>query len=179
MSAEDTLSRFLAKKPKISEGVFIALSAVVVGDVRLGKNSSVWYNTVLRADINYISIGEETNIQDGVIGHLANELPLLVGKQVTVGHGAVIHACTIEDECLIGMNATVLDGARIGKQSIVAAGAVVPVGTQVPDGSLVAGVPGRIKRTLTDSQRSSLAGWAEKYLEVSKAHQSLGYQKYD
>ena len=114
-----------------------------------------------------------------MIGHLANELPLLVGKQVTVGHGAVIHACTIEDECLIGMNATVLDGARIGKQSIVAAGAVVPVGTQVPDGSLVAGVPGRIKRKLTDSQRSSLAGWAEKYLEVSKVHQSLGYQKYD
>ena len=106
--------------------MFIASSAVVVGDVRLGEHSSVWYNAVLRGDINYISIGDETNVQDGVIGHLSDDHPLLVGNRVTIGHGAVIHACTIEDECLIGMNATILDGSHIGKQSIVAAGSLVP-----------------------------------------------------
>jgi carbonic anhydrase/acetyltransferase-like protein (isoleucine patch superfamily) len=173
MSVRDRLSCFLGKKPTLSNGVFIAPNAVVVGDVRLGEYSSVWYNAVLRGDINYISIGKETNIQDGVIGHLADDHPLIVGSQVTVGHGAVIHACTIEDECLIGMNATILDGAHIGKQSIVAAGSLVPAGTHIPDGSLFAGVPGELKKTLNEKQRSSLAGWAQKYLEVSKAHQSL------
>ena len=173
MSVRDRLSCFLSKKPTISKGVFIAPSAVIVGDVRLGEYSSVWYNAVLRGDINYISIGKETNIQDGVIGHLADDHPLLVGSHVTVGHGAVIHACTIEDECLIGMNATILDGAHIGKQSIVAAGSLVPAGTHIPDGSLFAGVPGELKKTLNEKQRSSLTGWAKKYLEVSKAHQSF------
>ena len=95
------------------------------------------------ADINYISIGKCSNIQDGVIGHLSDDFPLIVGDYVTVGHGAVLHACTIEDECLIGMNSTILDGATIGKNSIVAAGAVVPVGMNVPEGSLVAGMPAK------------------------------------
>ena len=144
----------------------------MVGDVRLGDGSSVWYGTVLRGDINFISIGEGTNLQDGVIGHLADDFPLEVGKFVTVGHGAVIHACVIEDECLIGMNATVLDGARIGRQSIVAAGAVVPQGMQVPEGSLVAGVPAATRRTLSPERRLGLRKWAEKYIEVSKAHQA-------
>ena len=143
----------------------------MVGDVRLGDGSSVWYGSVLRGDINFISIGEGTNLQDGVIGHLADDFPLEVGKFVTVGHGAVIHACVIEDECLIGMNATVLDGARIGRQSIVAAGAVVPQGMQVPEGSLVAGVPAATRRTLSPERRLGLRKWAEKYIEVSKAHQ--------
>ena len=111
-------------------------------------------------------------MQDGVIGHLADDFPLEVGKFVTVGHGAVIHACVIEDECLIGMNATVLDGARIGRQSIVAAGAVVPQGMQVPEGSLVAGVPAATRRTLSPERRLGLRKWAEKYIEVSKAHQA-------
>ena len=144
----------------------------MVGDVRLGDGCSVWYGSVLRGDINFISIGEGTNLQDGVIGHLADDFPLEVGKYVTVGHGAVIHACVIEDECLIGMNATVLDGARIGRQSIVAAGAVVPQGMQVPEGSLVAGVPAVTRRTLSPERRLGLRKWAEKYVEVSKAHQA-------
>ena len=144
----------------------------MVGDVRLGDGCSVWYGSVLRGDINFISIGEGTNLQDGVIGHLADDFPLEVGKFVTVGHGAVIHACVIEDECLIGMNATVLDGARIGRQSIVAAGAVVPQGMQVPEGSLVAGVPAATRRTLSPERRLGLRKWAEKYVEVSKAHQA-------
>lgn len=173
LSVEERLSKFLSKKPLIGTGVFIAPSAVVVGDVTLGNNSSVWYNCVLRGDINSITIGSGTNIQDGVIGHLADDYPLIVGNRVTVGHGAVIHACKIEDECLVGMNATVLDGAHIGKQSIVAAGSVVPVGTVVPEGSLFAGVPGKVKKILSVHQRSSLKILAEKYLSVARAHQAI------
>jgi len=168
----ERLANYLNKNPALGEGVFIAPSATVVGDVRLGDGSSVWYGAVLRGDINFISIGEGTNLQDGVIGHLADDFPLEVGKYVTVGHGAVIHACVIEDECLIGMNATVLDGARIGRQSIVAAGTVVPQGMQVPEGSLVAGVPAATRRTLSPERRLGLRKWAEKYVEVSKAHQA-------
>lgn len=173
MSVEERLSEFLSKKPLIGDDVFIAPGAVVVGDVTVGNNSSVWYNCVLRGDINSITIGFGTNIQDGVIGHLADDYPLIVGNMVTVGHGAVIHACTIEDECLIGMNATVLDGAHIGKQSIIAAGSVVPVGTVIPEGSLFAGVPGEVKKRLSVQQRSSLKTWAEKYLSVSRAHREI------
>ena len=173
MSVTKRLSAFLGKTPTFGDNVYIAPTAVVVGDVRIGSRSSVWYNAVLRGDINYISIGEDTNIQDGVIGHLADDFPLIVGNRVTVGHGAIIHACTIEDECLIGMNATILGGAMIGKNSIIAAGSLVPAGTQVPEGSLFAGVPGKVKKNLSEKQQSSLAGWANKYLEVAKVHKAL------
>ena len=166
------LSTYLDKKPTLGDGVYIAPTATVIGDVRLGEAASVWYGAVLRGDINFISIGEGTNLQDGVIGHLADEFPLEVGNYVTVGHGAVIHACVIEDECLIGMNATVLDGARIGRQSIVAAGTVVPQGMQVPEGSLVAGMPAATRKTLSLERRLGLRKWAEKYIEVAKAHQA-------
>ena len=152
--------------------MFIAPKATVIGDVRLGQDSSVWYGAVLRGDINFISVGEGSNLQDGAIGHLSDDLPLEVGAYVTVGHGAVIHACVIEDECLVGMNATILDGARIGRQSIVAAGTVVPQGMQVPEGSLVAGVPATISKTLSPERRQGLRRWAEKYVEVAKAHGS-------
>lgn len=170
---EDRLSRYLSKKATLGKNVFIAPTAIVVGDVTLGDSSSVWYNAVLRGDINSIVIGDRTNIQDGVVGHLSDDYPLLVGNDVTVGHGAVIHACTIGDECLIGMNATILDGAKVGKQSIIAAGSVVPVGTVVPEGALFAGVPGVVKKILGDEQRSNLKNWADKYLVVSDAHRSM------
>lgn len=173
MNVKDRLAEFLAQKPSCGSDVFIAPNAVVVGDVRIGKQSSIWYGSVLRGDINYIQIGSFSNLQDGVIGHLSDDRPLLVGDYVTVGHGAIIHACTIEDECLIGMNATVLDGAVVGKQSIIAAGTVVPAGMLIPPGSLVAGVPGTIKRQLGVEKRNGLKKWAEKYLEVAKAHQEL------
>ena len=169
------LSTYLDKKPTLGKGVFIAPSATIIGDVRLGAGASVWYGAVLRGDINFISIGEGTNLQDGAIGHLADDLPLEVGDFVTVGHGAVIHACVIEDECLIGMNATVLDGARIGRQSIVAAGTVVPQGMQVPEGSLVAGIPAATRKALSPERRQGLRKWAEKYVEVAKAHQARAH----
>jgi gamma-carbonic anhydrase len=167
------LTTYLTKKPTIGEGVFIAPSATIIGDVRLGEEASVWYGAVLRGDINFISVGKGTNLQDGVICHLSDDYPLEVGNFVTVGHGAVIHACVIEDECLIGMNSTILDGARIGRQSIVAAGTVVPQGMQIPAGSLVAGVPATIRKALSPDRCLGLRKWAEKYLEVSKAHQAL------
>ena len=174
MKVEDRLEIFLGQKPTLGVSCYVAPTATVVGDVRVGSHSSLWYGCVLRGDINYISIGESSNLQDGVIGHLADDYPLEVGNFVTVGHGAILHACTIGDECLIGMGATILDGAIIGSQSIVAAGTVVPMGMQVPPGSLVAGVPGQLKKPLSQKKRESLRGWAEKYLAVKEAHRKLG-----
>ncbi|HAW97463.1 MAG TPA: gamma carbonic anhydrase family protein [Opitutae bacterium] len=170
MKVTDRLCAFLGKEPTLGENAFVAPTATVVGDVRLGDGVSVWYGAVLRADINFISIGEGSNLQDGVIGHLADDFPLEIGQYATIGHAAVIHACAIGDECLIGMNATVLDGAVIGSQSIVAAGSVVPEGMQIPDGSLVAGVPATIRKPLSRDRREGIRAWAEKYLEVAKAH---------
>ena len=173
MSVADRVSTFLSRRPSFDSSVFIAKNATVLGDVRIGANSSVWYQTVLRGDINHIQIGEGTNLQDGVICHLSDDYPVVVGNYVTIGHGAIVHACTIEDECLIGMNSTILDGAVIGRNSIIAAGTVVPVGTVVPSGSLVAGVPGVVKKELSSSQQCSIRGWAEKYIEVKEAHRKL------
>ena len=173
MKVEDRLEFFLLKSPSLDKNVYVSNSASVIGDVRIGRNSSIWYGSVLRGDINYISIGESSNLQDGVIGHLSDDFPLIVGSFVTVGHGAILHACTIEDECLIGMGATILDGARIGTQSVIAAGTVVPVGMEVPPGSLVAGVPGKFKKALNDEERVKLRSWAEKYLVVKEAHRKL------
>jgi len=137
---------------------------VVLGDVTLGENSSVWYGAVLRGDINRIVIGHHTNIQDNAVLHLADELPCLVGNWVTIGHSAVVHACTVGDECLIGMGAVILDGAQIGAQSIVGAKALVKQGMQVPPGSLLLGAPAKVVRALSPEERAGLKHWAEKYV---------------
>ena len=170
MDTNKRLNKHLGEEPLYGPDVFVAPTAVVLGDVQMDEGSSLWYGGVLRGDINSIKIGKYSNLQDGVIGHLADDYPLVVGQYVTVGHGAVIHACEIGDECLIGMNSTVLDGAKIGKQSIVAAGSLVPAGMEVPAGSLVAGVPAKIKKQLSEEQRGGLKKWAVKYLAVAKAH---------
>ena len=170
MDTTERLEKFLGEEPMYGPDVFVAPTAVVVGDVQLDEGASLWYGGVLRGDINSIKIGKFSNLQDGVIGHLADDHPLVVGQYVTVGHGAVIHACEVEDECLIGMNSTILDGAKIGRQSIVAANSLVPAGMEVPEGSLVAGVPAKVKRELTQEERDKLKAWAEKYLLVAKAH---------
>ena len=170
MDTTKRLEKYISEEPLYGPDVFGAPTAVVVGDVQLDEGASLWYGGVLRGDINSIKIGKYSNLQDGVIGHLADDYPLVVGQYVTVGHGAVIHACEIGDECLIGMNATILDGAKIGKQSIVAANSLVPAGMEVPEGSLVAGVPAQIKKELSKKEREKLKGWAEKYLMVAKAH---------
>src|SRR5262245_55071856 len=131
----------------------------------LGDHSSVWYNAVLRGDINRIVVGHHTNVQDNAVVHLADEFPCLIGNWVTVGHAVILHACTVGDECLIGMSAVVLDGAIIGKQCLVGAKSLVTPGTTIPDGSLVLGAPAKVIRALTDLERSQLRCWAEKYVD--------------
>ncbi len=157
------LDTYLRKKPTLGKKVYISKGSIVIGDVTLGDYSSVWYNAVLRADINKIVIGHHSNVQDNAVIHLAEEIPCIVGNWVTIGHSAVVHACTIGDGCLIGINATILDGAVIGEQCIVAANALVPPGTKVPAGSLVMGCPAKIKRSLSKEERCNLEFLAEHY----------------
>lgn len=161
------LERFLLKQPTIGKDVFIAKGAAVIGDVTLGDHSSVWFNAVLRGDINRIVVGHHSNIQDNAVLHLADDFPCLVGNYVTVGHSAIVHACSVGDECLIGMGAVVLDGAVIGDQCLIGAKALVTQGMKVPPGSLVLGSPGKVVRDLTPAERSGLKHWATKYVENS------------
>src|SRR6266446_5620783 len=161
---EKQLETFLQKPPTIGKEVYIARGAVVVGDVTLGHYSSVWCNAVLRGDINRIVIGHHTNIQDGSVLHLADDFPCILGNYVTVGHGAILHACTIGNEVLVGMGSTVLDGAIVGDQCLIGAGALITPGVQIPPGSMVLGAPAKVVRELTPQERVSLKGWAEKYV---------------
>ena len=140
------LDKFLRKKPALGKNVFIAKNATVIGDVTLGAHSSVWYGAVLRGDINRIVVGHHSNIQDNAVLHLADDFPCLLGNWVTVGHGAIVHACTVGDETLVGMGAVILDGAVIGKQSLIGAKALVTQGTKIPPGSLVLGAPAKVVR---------------------------------
>jgi len=159
------LDRFLRRRPKIGRSVFIARTATVIGDVTLGAHASVWYGAVLRGDINCIVVGHHCNIQDNAVLHLADDYPCLLGDWVTVGHGAVVHACKVGDEVLVGMGAVILDGAVIGKQSLIGARALVTQGMKIPPGSLVLGTPARVVRKLTPAERGDLKGWAQKYVD--------------
>jgi gamma-carbonic anhydrase len=158
------LDKYLGRKPKLGKGVYLAPGAVVLGDVTLGDYSSVWCNAVLRGDINRIVVGRRTNIQDNAVLHLADDLPCILGNDVTVGHAAIVHACTVGDQVLIGMGSVILDGAVIGKQSLVGAGALVTPGTRIPPSSLVLGSPARVARKLTPAERANLKTLAEKYV---------------
>jgi carbonic anhydrase/acetyltransferase-like protein (isoleucine patch superfamily) len=164
MPVEQQLDQFLRQRPKLGRDVYLARSAVVLGDVTLGDGSSVWYNAVLRGDINRIVIGHHTNIQDNAVLHLADEFACIVGSWVTIGHGAIVHACTVGDECLVGMGAVILDGAEIGSQCLIGAKALVTPGTTIPDGSLVLGAPAKVVRELRPDERGQLRSWAEKYV---------------
>ena len=159
------LDKFLRQTPKFSKGVYIAKTAVVIGDVTLGAHSSVWYGAVLRDDINRIVVGHHTNIQDNAVLHLADDFACIVGNWVTVGHSAIVHACTVGDEVLVGMGAVILDGAVIGKQSIIGARALVTQGMKIPPGSLVLGAPAKVVRKLTKEERAGLKWWAQKYMD--------------
>src|SRR5882757_2349164 len=159
------LDTFLRKKPKLGKKVFIARTATVIGDVTLGAHASVWYGAVLRGDINRIVVGHHSNIQDNAVLHLADDFPCLLGNWVTVGHGAIVHACTVGDETLVGMGAVILDGAVIGKQSLIGARALVTQGMKIPAGSLVLGAPAKVVRKLSKEERAGLRWWAEKYVD--------------
>jgi carbonic anhydrase/acetyltransferase-like protein (isoleucine patch superfamily) len=160
--------------PRLHPTAFVVPNATVIGDVTVKEEASVWYRAVLRGDINRILIGPRTNIQDAAVVHLADDFPAILGEMVTVGHGAIIHACTIADEVLIGMGAIVLDGAEIGARSIIGANALITAGTRIPPGSLVVGSPGKVIRQLPLDEQTGIKRWALKYVENAKhfrAHQ--------
>jgi carbonic anhydrase/acetyltransferase-like protein (isoleucine patch superfamily) len=156
--------------PDIHASAYIAASADVIGRVSLGEESSVWYHATLRGDINSITIGPRSNIQDNAVIHLADDYGCQVGELVTVGHSAILHACTVEDETLIGMGAIILDGAVIGARSIIGAGALVTGGTIIPPGSLVVGSPAKVVRTLSLDEQRNVKTWAEKYVRISREY---------
>lgn len=152
--------------PRVHPTAYIDESAQVIGDVEIGEESSVWMAVVIRGDVHRIRIGRRSNIQDGTIVHVMKDAhAAIIGDNVTIGHAAVIHGCTIEDRCLIGMGAIVLNGARIGTGSIVAAGALVTEGTEIPPGSLVMGSPGKVKRTLGDEAVAEIQMYADRYVQ--------------
>jgi gamma-carbonic anhydrase len=161
---EQQLEKFLTRRPRLGKGAFVARSAVVIGDVTIGDRSSIWFNAVLRGDLNRIVVGHHTNVQDNAVLHLADNFPCVVGNYVTIGHGAMVHACTVEDGSLIGMGATILDGAVIGTQSLVGARALVTEGTRIPPGSLVLGMPARVVRRLATREKAALKAIAMKYV---------------
>jgi carbonic anhydrase/acetyltransferase-like protein (isoleucine patch superfamily) len=170
MEFSDRLARYLDAKPALHPTAFIAPGAAVIGDVTLGEEASVWFHTTVRADINRIVIGPRTNIQDGSVIHLADDFGACLGELVTVGHKAIIHACTVGDEVLVGMGAIVLDGAEIGARSIIGAGALVTGGKKIPPGSLVLGSPAKVVRQLTLEEQAGIKVWAEKYVALSRAY---------
>jgi len=155
---------------QIDPSVFVAAGAVIIGDVRIGACSSVWFNAVIRADTDRVVIGERTNVQDGVIIHVDAGSPALIGSGVTIGHSAVVHGAVVEDDVLIGIGAKVLSGARIGHDSILGAGTLVTGSTVVPPRSLVLGLPGRVVRTLTDDEVSSIKVTAERYVKYREVY---------
>ena len=151
--------------PETADALFIAWNAHVCGNVRLGKDSSVWYGTTLRGDIAPITIGEGTNFQDNSVGHISTDIPLIIGNFVTIGHGVILHSCTIADHCLIGMGATLLDNVEIGEFSIVAAGSLVPPGKKFPPRSLIMGNPARVVRGITPDDEKNIQANAQRYIE--------------
>ena len=173
MHVDERLAKYLLQKPDTASAAFVAPSADIMGAVVLKKDSSIWYQTVLRGDIQSIVIGEGTNIQDGTVVHLDDNGPAIIGDYTTVGHQAMIHACTIGNETLIGMGAIILDHSQIGNQCIIGAGALLTKGTIVPDGSMVLGSPAKVIRPLKPEERATLRPWAEKYIHVARAHAAL------
>ena len=166
---------FLADfKPAIHPTAYVAKDAVILGAATLGEQSSVWYATVIRADINRIIVGAQSNVQDGCVLHVSDDFACEIGERVTVGHRAVVHACRVHDEVLVGMGAILLDGAEIGARSIVAAGALVPKGMKVPEGSLVVGTPARVVRQLSTEEQQQNQRLALKYVELSRRYLMLG-----
>jgi carbonic anhydrase/acetyltransferase-like protein (isoleucine patch superfamily) len=162
--------RFNVDRPTFDDSVFVAPTATVIGDVTLGPESSIWYGASLRADFAPIRIGARSNVQDNASIHVDYDQPALIGDNVTIGHNAVVHGARVEDDCLIGMGAIVLNGAVIGQGSLVAAGAVVKEGMVVPPGSLVAGIPAKVLREVTPEQQASFRKNALDYVACAQAH---------
>ena len=161
------LAEYLECQPSIAETAFVAPTASLMGAVTVGEHSSIWYQVVVRADIHSIQIGSRTNIQDGSILHVADQFPLFIGNEVTCGHRAILHACSIGDRVLVGMGAIILDGAEIGPDCIIGAQALVTKGSKILPGSLVIGSPAKVHRRLTNLEITSIASLADKYVNVA------------
>lgn len=168
------IETFAGHKPIIHDSAFVASSADVIGRVTLHEESSVWYQSTLRGDINEIVIGPHSNIQDNAVVHLADDYGCYVGAWVTVGHSAILHACTVRDEVLVGMGAILLDGVVVGERSIIGAGALVTGGMEIPPGSLVLGSPAKVVRSLPLDEQAKVKTWAEKYVRVSREFMARG-----
>lgn len=159
--------------PQLDASVFLAPGACVIGDVQIGEESSLWFNVIVRGDVNFIRIGSRTNIQDGTVVHVTRDThPTVLGDDVTVGHSVTLHGCTVHNGSLIGIGAIVLDGAVIGASSLVAAGSVVAPGTQIPPRSLVMGSPGRVKRTLTEDECRNMHSIADRYIQYREDYRT-------
>jgi carbonic anhydrase/acetyltransferase-like protein (isoleucine patch superfamily) len=165
------IRKYGGRTPQIAGSAYIDVAAVVIGDVSIGADSSVWPGVVIRGDVNWIRIGARTNIQDGSVLHVMRDThPLMLGDNVTVGHGVILHGCTIESHCLIGMGSIILNGAKIGAGSIIGAGTLVPERTEVPPGSLFLGHPGKFRRALIPEDLESIDRYAERYVEYKESY---------
>jgi len=159
--------------PKIHESAFVADDAIIIGAVEIGAESSVWFGSILRADVNHISIGARTNVQDGSIIHVSRKThSTIIEDEVTLGHRVTLHGCHIETGCLIGIGAIILDGVRVGKNSLIAAGSLLTPNTQIPPGSLVMGSPAKVKRELSDDEVRDLEKFWQNYVSLSRIYQN-------
>ena len=166
-----SIRTFVGKRPVLGRGVFLAETCAVIGDVEIGDETSIWYGTVIRGDVMPIRIGARTSVQDNTVVHVtAGRYGTTIGNDCTIGHGAIIHACTVEDFCLIGMGSVILDGARIGRGSLVGAGALVTPGTDIPPDSLVIGSPAKVKRPINEKEREQIVFGAAHYVELTRRY---------
>ena len=171
MAKGPDIRAYRGKRPQIAATAWVDRAAVIIGDVVIGEDASVWPGTIIRGDVHYIRIGARTNVQDRSVLHvMRDEWPLVLGDDVTVGHSVTLHGCTIESRCLIGMGSIILNGAKIGTGSIVAAGTLVTEGTVIPPGSLVMGAPAKVKRALTEADQASIDGYARRYVEYKNIY---------
>ena len=160
--------------PKVHETAYISDDAIIIGDVEIGENASVWFGSILRGDVNFIRIGAGTNIQDGTVIHVSSKThSTILESDITVGHRVTLHGCYVESECLIGIGTIILDGARIGKNSLVAAGSLVTPGTQIPNGSMVMGSPAKVTRMLTEDEIAKIAESSRSYIDLSSAYRAV------
>jgi len=165
-------------KPRIHSSVFLAEGAIIIGNVTINAHANIWFNAVVRGDVDRIEIGTDTNIQDGAMLHVDHGVPCKVGNYVTVGHSVCLHGCTVEDQCLIGIGAIILNGATISTNSIIGAGSVVPEGKSIPSGVLALGVPAKVIRTLTSEEKAALLTHAQHYVAHSQHYTSQNFRKY-
>jgi len=168
----ETISRNIRTAPRIAPDAYLAADATVVANVEIGPEASVWPQAVLRGDVAHVVLGAQSNVQDGAVVHTADDLPAIIGQLVTVGHKAVVHACTVEDEVLVGLGAIILDGAQVGTRSIIGANATVTQGMKIPPGSMVLGTPAKVVRSLSEAEQEEIKMWALRYVRLSREYLS-------